>query len=278
MADQGTPKFDIREPAIPRAARDLWVFLFGSLGGYACIAIGAAGGTITAAANYPRRSSDVGKAALAVTGSVVGFAIVGLLLFGLFLICAPRWQRNEARDRLGVLQDWRRSFEIVAIEARVEKRLFNQGLVQIRVRNEGRTASYAAVITDLVGSDQPLAVPHEYLPWAGGIIVEEIPRDEERTIWVGAIHDRATAPEFEPMGPNGDLCGKSHTFRKGSTDIWMKVSLRGVPEMSYSQPIGVRILWAGPGHGYEVEVAPAGDAPRALLRESAPTGDELWDY
>lgn len=245
MADEIVP-IDIVEAVAPRAISTLWRFLFSDWRGYsigllAVAAGGAAGGTWW--------DDDIGEVGAVVSGSAAGAGIVALTMFGLFLVLAPRWQRDEARKGLAQIKSARSEYGIEAVEALVKNPLPNRTdwFVDLRVVNRGRPAWFSVVLEDIEGV--PFVDAYARLYWRDRHDEDpmEWPRGEERTIGIVTVTPAHGGPILKAMSKDGSRDkGRSYLIESDEPiTLWVRITARRDPAVEFYRRFGVMLKRAG---------------------------------
>lgn len=194
-------------------------------------------------------------------------AFFGILIFQ--VARAPFRQRDDALQDLQAIQRERETFCIAPVGVASDPE-HEYPIVQIGIRNDGRTWSYAAVVEKIEGVEYPPLGEARHLQWAhrGNIIVDEIPSREPRVIgvcqWIirqPPMKRVEVAPGIRdriPDGP-GSLCvrlvdptGASRNHPTycaapgaATVTVWVRISARDRPPVEYSRVAGVDIEWDG---------------------------------
>jgi hypothetical protein len=160
-------ELDISESAPARASRTLRAFTFSTMRGFVvALAFTGAGGAIALAIFAPSHAGEL--VGVTVSGLIEGALVYFLFAFALFLVLSPRWQREEARARLGEIKreaEWL-SVHTVPETARQMAEISQKGhLVVVTIENMKRGAQYAVVLERLDGTEEPLQDPFIHLYW-----------------------------------------------------------------------------------------------------------------
>jgi hypothetical protein len=253
------------------------------------VAAGAISGGGSAAWSEGYGWDWVGSVILGVAAAVFGVVVVLAVVDANNLIKAPRFQRDQARQRLLAIRDATTAYAIEYEDAfgmaglpptiQDESATFadKHETIGVLIRNAGVGAQFAVVLEEVEGKDG-FGFPHvyDYLRWGGrpNITVEEIPPDEGRSVEVLATRpNRANAAGFEwaLLGPSG-IATNWWTCTDPELRLWIRVSARAVPEINYSRVIGLRVSALG------TFAAQLPDRSDAVRLSRAPSLRSLLDF
>lgn len=261
---------DIGERAPARARRDLGEFLTTLWGLVVWGGFGAAGvlvGSVWAPESWHPA-----------VGPFAGFVGAVAVVLGGGWIITFLWafarQRDEARSRLREIREAAETFEVAPVEA-TSVPVNEDALLRILVENRGRGARFGVVLEDIDGTEEPLVDPFAPLYWMArpGVLAEEIPTGEGRLVGVAVIERQGNGFTLWPMSPTGDRYERDYPLSEGRTTLWLRLSTRGLPEVTYVRWVSVVIDWDGqPGSDPHVEVGPDRDPPedRYVIASMAP--------
>ena len=193
------------------------------------------------------------------------------------LASAIRHQRDKARERLKEIKEASLKYTVVPTNADTAPRN-EDALRRVLIENRGRGARFAVVIERISGTEEPLLDSLSPLYWMArkGVLDEEIPAGEGRLIGVGSISHGDNTYWFTPLSPEGRPYDRRYRLTEGVTTICLRVSVRGLPEISYTRWVNVSITWDGPGSEYFVDLGPDPDPPDKS--ETIPTMAALLDF
>ena len=252
---------DFGESAPARAARDVRSLLT-SIPGVVLLAIVGAGGAFVGSIRAPDSWNTAAAGFLGFVSFVAVFVMGSWVIA--YVAAFPR-QRNEARIRLQQIKEAAGTFELSPTEATTVPG-DSHDLLRVLVENRGSGGRFGVVIEEIDGVEEPLVDPFAPLHWMArpGVLDEEIPTGEGRLIGVGFIENRGDTYTFRPRSPDGTPYGRDYQLHKGRTTIWLRVSSRGLAEITYVKWISVSIEWDGaPGSEYSVSLGPEHDPPEA---------------